>query len=101
MIYQLKLPKRSPFTSKVTEAFLRIYGDTFSLVSAEPGLDSDRPSVRIACELRPGAVFLNSPPVRLVATDGTRFEFEIRENELENLEDWLKGRKAEGCLGTW
>ena len=72
----------------VTEAFLHLYGDTFSFVSAEPGLDPDRPSVRIACDLRPGAVFLNSPSVRLVATDGARFEFHVTEADLEALEKW-------------
>ena len=79
MIYQLNIPRRSPFTASVAEAFLAAYGKVFTLVSAEDGLDASRPTVRLACILRPGAIFLNFPPITLVATDGRRFEFEIDE----------------------
>ena len=81
MIYRLNIPRRSPFTARVTEAFQAAYGEVFKLVSAEEGLDASHPAVRLACDLRPGAIFLNYPPVTLVATDGRRFEFEIDETE--------------------
>lgn len=73
---------------RVVSVFMGLYGDVFTFVSAEPGLDPDHPSVRIACDLRLGAVFLNSPSVRLVATDGARFEFHVTEADLEALEKW-------------
>lgn len=73
---------------RVVSVFMGLYGDVFTFVSAGPGMDPDHPSVRIACDLRPGAVFLNSPPVRLVATDGIRFEFHVTEADLEALEKW-------------
>lgn len=85
MIYQLNIPRRSPFTARVTEAFLAAYGKVFTLVSAEDGLDQYHPTARLACILRPGEIFLNFPPITLVATDGLRFEFEIDEAEANAL----------------
>ena len=85
MIYQLNIPRRSPFTARVTEAFLAAYGKVFTLVSAEDCIDPSHPTVRLACNLRPGAIFLNFPPITLVATDGLRFEFEIDEAEANAL----------------
>ena len=74
--------------ARTRDVFAALYGGVFRIVSAEPGLDPDHPSVRIACDLRPGAVFLNSPTVRLVATDGARFEFHVTEADLDALEKW-------------
>ena len=90
MIIRLDIPNRNPMVARTRDVFAALYGGVFWIVSAEPGLDPDHPSVRIACDLRPGAVFLNSPPVRLVATDGTRFEFHVTEADLEALEKWRK-----------
>ena len=85
MIYRLFIPRRSLFTARVAEAFQAAFGEVFKLVSAEDGLDVSHPTVRLACDLRPGAIFLNFPPVTLAATDGRRFEFEIDEAEADAL----------------
>ena len=85
MIYRLNIRHRSALTASMVEAFLALYGHVFTLISAEDGLDPAHPSVRLACDLRPGAIFLNDPPIRLVATDGRRFEFEIDEAMADSL----------------
>ena len=100
-IYRLNIRRRSPFTSNATELFMSAYGGVFTLVSAEDGLDSAQPSARIACDLRPGAVFLNSAPVKLVATDGTRFEFELTEKDVAALEVMVRGNETSLAPDVW
>ena len=95
MIYKLPIQHRSPFTSHAVDLFLSVYADTFTLVSAEDGLDLAYPSVRLAANLRPGAVFVNNPPLRVAATDGMRFEFEVTDIDLKDWETRLTTRKCE------
>ena len=95
MIYQLPFRHRSPFTSHVVDLFLSIYGGEFSLVSAEDGLDLEHPSARLTADRRPGAVSVNNPPLRVAATDGMRFEFEVTDIDLKDWETRLTTRKCE------
>ena len=101
MIYRLNIRRRSPFTSNATALFMSLYGSVFTFVSAEDGLDPAHPSARLACDLRPGAVFLNSAPVTVAATDGTRFEFEITEKDVAALEEMSQGETGLGNPEIW
>ena len=56
MIYRLNIRHRSALTASMVEAFLALYDHVFTLISAEDGLDPAHPSVRLACDLRPGAI---------------------------------------------
>lgn len=86
-IYRLNIRRRSPFTSHATQSFMSVYTGVFTLISSEDGLDPAHPSVRIACDLRTGAVFQNIHQLNVAATDGTRFEFELTEKDVAALEE--------------
>ena len=101
MIYKLPIQHRSSFTSHAVDLFLSVYGGVFSLVSAEDGLDPRYPTARLAADLRPGAIFVNNPSMRVAATDGMRFEFEIGEAEVLALEKWQDGEPDTRPTVAW
>lgn len=100
-IYRLNIRRRSPFTSHATQSFMSVYTGVFTLISSEDGLDPAHPSVRIACDLRTGAVFQNIHQLNVAATDGTRFEFELTEKDVATLEDVLRGNETLLAPAAW
>ena len=101
MIYKLDIRRPDRLVSRVTELFMDLHGKVFRFVGAVRGVDASEPLVRLACDLRPGAVFQNTLQLNLAATDGVRFEFEITENDVAAMEDVLQGNETLLAPAVW